>query len=90
MDQKQCHNCLRSKDIDQFRSYYMWPGEGPFKVFANNCLECEADGCKERTYRIDRNPGVNTLREDKYLCAFIGDKSYRYICKVYGIKYENK
>ena len=92
MTKKRCHTCLRSKDLDQFNSFWRYLGHGRKEPeHNNNCKECEATrGAKEITYKIDKRYCVNTLREDKYLCAFIGNKSYQHICKVYNIKYEEQ
>ena len=85
-DKKYCHCCLRYKPLDNFRKFVMGSLNQNVVVEANNCKECEAKGAKEKKY-VDVLPIAIDPSNIDYHCAFIGNASYKDICKVYKIKY---
>ena len=79
---QRCHYCFKYKPIDQYRLSTRNGQTLPVNI----CGCCEGKG-----YTLDNtvnDPAINTFKENTFLVAFIGKTSYKEICEVYGIRYE--
>ena len=81
MTKKKCHLCFKYKPLDQYNTVYIADDEW-YEV--NYCLDCEAMRPKKKHV----SPPINTYEDTRYYCAYIGNTSYKEICRIYKIRYE--
>lgn len=91
--EKRCHCCYKYKPNDQYRKQKRGAN---IVLEASICIECEQKhGQQPMTQKHEvssdrRQATVNDIDKADYHCAFIGQHSYRHICKVFGIRYSTK
>ena len=98
---KMCHNCLKKQELNKYRTQVMRVKNERFKYEQNICINCEELGVKQKKVweagaisTITHNAGfyeengkdVGELGKS-YECAFVGNTSYKDICKVFKIKH---
>lgn len=91
---KMCHNCFKSLPYWEFFPV----NYNSTLLESNNCIDCYFNGFHDKSNMeavgVDRDdPVFEDGREEhslknSYECAFVGNTSYKDICKTYRIKYE--
>ena len=93
---KFCHNCMKWKDINTFRLYKMTGDKGVPKTPSNYCPACEKEIGESNQGHFFRNEpsrvraatGGHGKDLDEFNYAFIGNKPYKEICKIFKINFQ--
>ena len=82
---------MKPKLLNEFRVVTIHQGtisNNKDKFEANYCLECEEEIGRQYSKK-DHDPAIRNFNEMKYTYAWIGKMSYKDLCKIYKIRYED-